>query len=53
MKITETAETRTPAGTAEGPSFVEQSGPSTDVISAEQIVLVIREVHACYDYSAA
>jgi hypothetical protein len=38
--------------TADGRVAIEQSADSIVLLSAEQIVRVIRELHACYDYCA-
>jgi hypothetical protein len=39
--------------TADGRVTIEQSSESIVVLSADQIVKVIKELHACYDYCAA
>ncbi len=39
--------------TAEGHAVIEQSTGGVVVLSAEQILTFIRELHACYDYCAA
>jgi hypothetical protein len=37
----------------EGHAVIEQSSGSMVLLSAEQILTVIHELHACYDYCAA
>ena len=37
----------------DGCVVIEQSADSVVVLSAEQILAVIKELHACYDYCAA
>lgn len=39
--------------TADGRVVIEQSTQSTVMLSADQILQVIKELHACYDYCAA
>jgi hypothetical protein len=39
--------------TPDGRAVIEQSKDSVVVLSADQIVAVIKELHACYDYCAA
>jgi hypothetical protein len=39
--------------TADGQVVIEQSAGSRVLLSPEQILKVIRELHACYDYCAA
>jgi hypothetical protein len=39
--------------TPEGRVVIEQSADSVVVLSPEQILTVIKELHACYDYCAA
>ena len=39
--------------TPDGCTIIEQSKDAVVVLTAEQIVAVIRELHACYDYCAA
>lgn len=37
----------------DGRAVIEQSNKSVVLLSAEQILTVIKELHACYDYCAA
>lgn len=37
----------------DGCVVIEQSADSAVVVSADQILTVIKELHACYDYCAA
>ncbi len=39
--------------TLDGRAVIEQAHGSIVLLSAQQIVEVIRELHACYDYCAA
>lgn len=39
--------------TPDGCTVIEQSADSMVVLSAEQILTVIKELHVCYDYCAA
>ena len=39
--------------TANGHAVIEQSDGRSIVLSAEQILAVINDLHACYDYCAA
>jgi hypothetical protein len=39
--------------TPDGRVAIEQSTQSVVVLSADQILRVIKELHACYDYCAA
>jgi hypothetical protein len=39
--------------TTDGRAVIEQSNGSTVVLAADQILAVINELHACYDYCAA
>lgn len=39
--------------TGDGCAVIEQSQGSVVLLSAEQILTVIGELHACYDYCAA
>jgi hypothetical protein len=39
--------------TAHGRAVIEQSTGSVVVLSSEQILTVIEQLHACYDYCAA
>ena len=39
--------------TADGRVAIEQSKEAVVVLSPEQILAVIRELHVCYDYCAA
>lgn len=38
--------------TADGRAAIEQSNGATVFLSSEQILTVISELHACYDYCA-
>lgn len=39
--------------TTDGYAVIEQSNRATVVLAADQILAVIDELHACYDYCAA
>lgn len=39
--------------TADGRAVMDQSAGSAEMLSAEQILTVIAELHTCYDYCAA
>ena len=39
--------------TPDGRTIIEQSSDSVVVLSAEQILTVIKQLHVCYDYCAA
>jgi len=39
--------------TIDGRAVIEQSQGAVVMLSAEQILTVIRELHVCYDYCAA
>ena len=38
--------------TSDGRAVLEQSGLGTVVLTPEQIIVVIRQLHGCYDYCA-
>ena len=39
--------------TPDGRAVIEQSNDAVVVLTSEQILTVIKELHACYDYCAA
>jgi hypothetical protein len=39
--------------TEDGRAAIQQSNSATVVLSADQILAVIKELHVCYDYCAA